>query len=145
MRPTFRLAVTAFAAALGIASCNSTPTNGNNCGSGTPPSLVGSYSLNQYTFGSRVWSAPPASGALTLTATTYVQTIHFPSTRGDSTVSDDGTYEVVGATCILENSQEGMRPFSGSLSLRTASNVTTLRLAGSDSLHVIIGVWIKTS
>lgn len=129
------------AAGLGMVSCASSPVNTNNCGSGAPPSLVGTYALSSYTFGSAVYTAPPASGALWLTSSTYADTLVIPVRLGDSTVADHGTYQILGASCTLWQSLAGQRDFTGSFTLKTAQGLTTLRLSGNDSLHVIIGIW----
>ena len=145
IRPAWSLAVSALAAAgFGVASCSGSPTNSHDCGGGTAPSLVGSYTLSAYTFGARVYAVPPAAGSLTFTANTYVQTLVLPAAGvGDTSTTDNGTYDIVGASCIAWQSLAGRRNFAGSFTLTTNPNVTTLLLNGSDSLHVIIGDWIK--
>lgn len=145
MQPGWSLAVAALAAAgLGVASCSGSPTNSHDCGGGTAPSLVGSYTLTAYTFGSMVYAVPPAAGSLTFTATTYIQTLVLPAAVvGDTSTSDNGTYDIVGASCIAWQSLTGKRNFAGSLTVTVSPSVTTLLLNGSDSLHVIISDWIK--
>ena len=144
-RSGWSLAVSALAAAgFGVASCSGSPTNSHDCGGGPAPSLVGSYTLTAYTFGSRVYAVPPAAGSLTFTATTYAQTLVLPAAVvGDTSTSDNGTYDIVGASCISWQSLTGKRNFSGSLTLTVDPNVTTLLLNGSDSLHVIVSDWVK--
>ncbi len=133
-------------AAAGLALSCGKPTNANNCAGGTPPSLVGSYSLTEYTFGTKVYSVPPASGGITYTATgTYSDFITVPGAGGaDSTTADSGLYQIIGGSCIIHRSQTGLRQFSASFSLTTNQGVTTLKENGSDSLHVIIFVWVKS-
>ncbi len=131
------------AAGLGWA-CSSSPTKVNNCGSGSPPSLVGSYALARYTWGSTVYTPPSAGGSLALTATTYHQTLILPTSTLDTTIVDSGTYVIVGSECISEISQvAGNRDFGGTFKVTTAQGATTLTLDGNDSLKVIIGVWTK--
>ncbi len=144
MRVTRWLAGAALAAAALDLSCGK-PTNTNDCGGGTAPSLVGNYSLAQYTYGAKVYSVPPASGGITYTAAnTYSDFITVPSTGGvDSTVADSGLYQIVGTACIVHQSLTGQRQYSASFTLVTRQGITTLKENGSDSLHVIIYVWVK--
>lgn len=132
------------AAGLGWA-CASTPTSTNNCGTGSPPSLVGNYTLKQYTWGSTVYAPPSASGSLAFTATTYAQTVTLPvSASRDTVLSDNGTYLLVGSECISEFSAvPGNRDFGGTFKVATVQGQTTLTLDGNDSLKVIVGVWTK--
>ncbi len=131
------------AAGLGWA-CSSSPTSTNNCGTGSPPSLVGSYNLFKYTFGSAVYVSPAASGTLTLTASRYSQRLTLPTSGVDTVAVDSGTYLVVGSECINEHSLvAGNRDFGGTFKFTTVQGVTTLTLDGNDSLRIIIGVWTK--
>jgi hypothetical protein len=131
------------AAGLGMA-CASSPTSTNNCGSGTAPSLVGSYSLSKYTFGSTVYTTPAASGTLTFTANTYSQALSLPTAALDTTANDSGTYLIVGSECIYEHTLvAGNRDFGGTLAFTYPQGDTILTLNGNDSLRIIIGVWKK--
>jgi len=131
------------AAGLGIA-CSSSPTTTNNCGSGTAPSLVGSYSLTSYTYGITVYTPPGAFGKLWYAYSTYADTITVPGSAGDSTTVDSGTYQVVGSECINQQSLAGQRDFAGTFKLTTSNGATTLRVDGNDSLHVIISIWSRS-
>lgn len=132
------------ALALGVAACNSTPTKGNNCGSGTPPDLSGSYLLSSYTKGSQTWSSPPSSGSLRVAGTAYVFSMDLSTGSGLPTfVHDSGTYQFVGATCIRHVSAVDTTLFSGSIVLLTVSGVTTFRESGSDGANEIIWLWVK--
>lgn len=138
------IAVGALAAAGVGWACSSSPTSTNNCGSGSPPSLIGSYSLSQYTWGATVYAPPSAGGALAFTASTYHQTLVLPTSTLDTTIVDSGTYVIVGSECISEISQvAGNRDFGGTFKVATAQGATTLTLSGNDSLKIIIGVWKK--
>jgi hypothetical protein len=138
------IAVSAFAVAGAAAwACNGTPTNGNNCGTGTPPTLAGGYTLQQYTFGTTTWSVPQVSGGLGLTASRYADTLTLPGTNGDTTTTDSGTYEVIGSECIRLVSLAGQRTVAGTFHLIAINADTTLKINGNDSLHVVNSVWSK--
>ncbi|HTT68250.1 MAG TPA: hypothetical protein VMF70_09485 [Gemmatimonadales bacterium] len=145
MRSMYTLAAAALSAvALGIAACSSTPTNGNNCGKGTPPDLSGSYLLSTYTLGSQTWSSPQSSGLLQMTASTYQYSMTLSTgTPPTQSVFETGSYQFVGATCVILTSSIDTTHFSGSIRVTTVSNVTTLRENGNDGTHVVDWVWIK--
>ncbi len=144
MVPTRSLALMALAVAgLGSASCNSTPTNGNNCGSGVAPVLVGSYTLSSYQFGTRTYTVPPASGVLYFTTGKYADSLYIPASVGDTLTADSGSYQLVGSECILLMSAAGKRNFSGTFRLTESPSDTILRMDGNDSLHVIVSSWAR--
>lgn len=144
MVPRWCIAVSACAVAgLALWSCNSTPTSGNNCGGGAPPSLVGGYTLQQYTFGTTTWSVPQVSGGLAFTATMYADTVTLPGANGPTTTTDSGTYEVIGSECIRLVSLAGQRTVAGTFHLIGVNADTTLEIHGNDSLHVVNSTWSK--
>lgn len=134
------------ALALGIAACSSSPTNTNNCGSGAPPDLSGTYLMSSYTLGSQTWASPTSSGTLQVTASTYSYSMNLSTGTGSPQfVSDAGTYQLVGATCIRQTSStDTTKNFSGSFVLQTASGATTFRESGSDGIHEVIWLWLKS-
>ncbi|HXY20025.1 MAG TPA: hypothetical protein VEH83_08530 [Gemmatimonadales bacterium] len=131
------------AVALAIAACKSTPTNTNNCGSGAAPSLVGTYVLASYQFGTQTWTAPTSTGSLHLTAATYSYTMLLATDTTPLTVSGAGNYVIVGASCIMQTSTVDTTHFSASFVLQTVAGVTTLRESGSDGTHEVIWLWTK--
>lgn len=132
-RPGTSLAITALGA-LGLmalaAACKSTPT-GNNCGNGgTAPSLIGTYSLLSYTIGTNTITAPPAAGQLRFYAALYGVSLSIPNGSGGfDTVNDSGSYTIIGASCIQENSALGNPQFAGSFYVNNTDS--TFRVTGS--------------
>jgi hypothetical protein len=124
------------------AACASTPT-GNNCGSGgTPPSLVGTYSLLSYTLGTTTVNSPAASGQLRFYAFAYGVNLSLPSGTGvNQPSSDSGTYNIVGTTCLQEFSVMGNPNFSGSFQLRADS---TFHVSGTTGSQVAASLWKRT-
>jgi hypothetical protein len=136
-RTTLALAGIGLVAGLAMGACKestSTPT----CGSGTPPSLVGTYNLVSYTFGlSTVTAAQGASGQLRFQASTYGLTLTIPT---QPVVVDSGSYSLNGVSCLTENSLLGNGSFTGTFALAG----TTLTVSGTSSLGGAVGsVWTK--
>jgi len=129
------------AAALLLSACKSS-TSSNNCGSGTAPSLAGSYTLSSYTFGNKTWTSPTSTGTLQLTASTYAYTMTLAANPLPLTVSDNGSYLILGSECIRYTSADTAR-FAGSFGVLTSGSVTTLHESGSDSTHIIDWTWVK--
>jgi hypothetical protein len=121
--------VPAFALAAGLvfAACESSTSN--SCGTGTPPSLVGTYALVSATFGTDSFSTGQGySGALQFTSTRY----NFSVSASNVTVlADSGTYAVSGAKCISETSETGSPQFTGTFTLSGTTAGATLTVAGS--------------
>ena len=116
----------------------------NNCPSGTAPSLVGTYALLSYTIGTNTITAPPASGTLHFYTTLYGVSLSIPNGVGGFTViSDSGTYTVIGASCIQENSVLGQPQFAGSFYVNSADS--TFRVTGSAAGQPAASTWKKTS
>jgi hypothetical protein len=131
------------AGALAFAGCKSTTSSSSNaCGSGTPPSLVGTYTLASYTVGTTTIPSPPASGTLVFTATTYTVNLSLPNGGGGTTViADNGTYTITGASCISETSANSLPTFTGSFTL----GGSTLTVSGTAGGQAAGSVWTKTS
>ena len=134
MRPkaSFAAAVVS-AGALGFAFACSSATS-SNCGSGTPPSLVGTYVLQSLTIGGGAPLSPPQeTGALRFHATTYGVEL-----TGALVQADTGTYAITGTSCITEN---GITQFTGTFSLVG----TTFTVSGAQASQAVASVWTKTS
>ncbi|HTT68251.1 MAG TPA: hypothetical protein VMF70_09490 [Gemmatimonadales bacterium] len=135
MRVKVWLAAAAVSAGAFVFACKSTSESG--CGSGTPPSLAGTYALQSFQLGAAAALTPPAeTGALRLHAATYGANL-----AGLLTQDDSGTYAITGTSCISENSVIGNEQFVGTFSLVG----TTLTLLGSVGGQSATVVWTKTS
>jgi len=136
-RLSYAAAALALAGALGLAaSCKSTTSP--SCGSGTPPSVVGTYSLQSYTIGITTLTPPQASGTLKFAASTYLANL----TIIGQPVVDSGTYAITGASCISQSSVVPGNPqFTGTFSLVG----TTLSVSGVAGGQAAASVWTKTS
>lgn len=136
--PTSLVAAVVCAGAVVIAAACKSSTSSNGCGTGTPPSLVGSYDLQSYTIGTVTISSPQASGTLRLHASTYGTDLVLP---GPQVISDSGTYTITGSSCISENSLTGQPQFTGTFTLVG----TTFTITGSAGGQTVAAVWTKTS
>lgn len=136
MRVTAWWVAAASAGALAIGyACKSSTESG--CGSGTPPSLVGTYTLASFQLGAATPLTPPMeTGDLRLHASTYGADL-----SGLLSQQDSGTYAITGASCISQNSVIGNQQFTGTFSLVG----TTLTLLGSVGGQAATVVWTKTS
>ncbi|HXY68728.1 MAG TPA: hypothetical protein VEH62_04725 [Gemmatimonadales bacterium] len=133
MRLNVLLAAGCSAGALAIAIACSSSTS-SNCGSGTPPSLVGTYALQSLTIGAATPLTPPAeTGTLRFHASTYAIAL-----AGALAQADTGNYTVTGSSCIAEN---GLYQFTGTFNL----SGTTLTVSGAQSNQAVASVWTKTS
>ncbi len=134
VKPSFAAALLA-AGALGLVfACKSTTSN--NCGSGTPPSLVGTYTLQSLTLGvSTPLTSPQETGTLRFHATTYGVDL-----SGALVQSDTGSYAITGSSCISQNSAI-TAPFIGTFTLVN----TTLSVAGTQGGQAVASIWTKTS
>jgi hypothetical protein len=137
---SYAIAALALGGALGLAwSCKSTTSN--NCGNGgTPPNLVGNYTLLSYTIGPSTIPAPPASGSLRFHVSTYGVDLSIPTGTGNQVIADSGTYSIVGSSCIQELSVLGNPQFSGSFELHADS---TFHVSGTAGGQVAASVWKK--
>ncbi len=121
-----------------VAACKSS-TSSNACGSGSPPSLVGGYSLISYTLGGSQQTGTTGTLQLNANPDTYVANIVFPAPIGPQ--HDSGTYVIQGASCISENSALGNPQFTGTFELVG----TTLTLTGTVATQAVVIVLTKTS
>ena len=128
------------ALAFALACKSSTETS---CGSGTAPSLVGTYNLLSYTIGANTITAPPANGNLRFYPTLYGVTLNIPNGAGGfQTISDSGSYAIGGASCISEASVLGNPQFTGTFTWTPADS--TLTVTGSAAGAVAASSWKKT-
>jgi hypothetical protein len=133
---TWLAAAGSTAAALAIAFACTSSTD-NNCGSGTPPSLVGSYSLQSYTIGISTLTPPQASGTLRFYPSAYSVSL----TVAGQPVADTGSYVITGSRCISQSSLNGNPQFVGTFSL----SGTTLTVTGTAAGQAVASQWTKTS
>ncbi len=138
-RLSLAVAALAVAAALGFAAACKSSTSSNACGSGSPPSLVGSYSLVSYSLAGTPQTGTTGTLQLNSNPDTYVANIVFPPPVGAQ--HDSGTYVIQGASCISENSALGNPQFVGTFELVG----TTLTLTGTVALQAVVIVLTKTS
>jgi len=129
--------------ALGFAyACKSTTSS--NCGSGSPPSLAGTYALESYTIGTTTLTAPTVTGTLHFYTSLYGVVLSLPNGTGGTTVeTDSGSYTIMGASCIEQSSVLGQPQFSGTFSYTAADS--TLQVTGSAAGQVAASVWKKTN
>jgi hypothetical protein len=128
---SFVISAFALAGALAFAACESS-SNTNACGSGTPPSLVGTYTLVSAAFGADTFTSGAGySGTLAFTATRYTFTVATPPPSSVTLLADSGTYTVTGAKCISENSDTGNPQFSGTFTLSGTTPGSTLTVTGA--------------
>jgi len=141
---TFVLAALAVAGVAGLAAACKSST-GNDCGNGTSaPSLVGTYSLLSYTIGTNTITAPAATGELRFHTSTYGVDLTIPNgLGGNQNISDSGSYNIVGASCIQEMSVESQPQFSGSFNY--VASDSTLHVSGTAGGQVAASLWKKTS
>jgi hypothetical protein len=134
-------ALAAVGALVFAAACKS--STANNCGNGgTPPSLVGTYSLLSYTLGTTTVVSPAASGQLRFYAFAYGVNLSLPSGTGvNQSFTDSGTYNIVGASCLQEFSVLGNPNFSGSFQLHADS---TFHVSGTTGSQVAASLWKRT-
>jgi hypothetical protein len=137
---SFVISAFALAGALAFAACESSTSN-SSCGSGTPPSLVGTYALVSYTIGlTTVTTADGASGELRFHASTYGASINVP---GTGVLADSGSYTVTGAKCISQSSVMGQPQFTGTFTLSGTTSGSTFTVSGSAAGQVVASAWTK--
>ena len=126
----------ALAAALAFAACKDS-TSSSACGSGTPPSVVGTYKLASYTYGgTTVDTTQGASGQLRFYATTYGFNATFP---GPTAIADSGTYTVSGVRCMTETSAMGQGSTSGTFTLSGTTPGSIFTFAGTNTIIAAVG------
>jgi hypothetical protein len=140
---SYAVAAAALAAAVGLAAACKSATS-NNCGNGgTPPNLVGTYSLLVYTLGTATYTAPTATGNLRFYPGAYHVDANLP-TGGSKflLVLDTGNYNFVGSTCIQEFSVlDSVPPFAGSVHKNADS---TLHISGNAGGLLVASTWKET-
>jgi hypothetical protein len=141
--PVKALAVVAVAAAAVVAACSS--SSDNSCGSGTPPSLAGSWDLRTFVIGTTTVPAPPATGELRIheaSATNGTYAINYDLT-GANPLFDSGTYALTGQHCMSQSSLvNGAQPqFVGTYTLTDVAGVDSLAVTGSAGGQTIDNYW----
>ena len=130
-------AVAALALAGAIAAACSSTTSSNACGSGTPPSAVGTYSLISYTFGGNtVDTTQGASGQLRFHTGTYAFNVTIPV---QGAIADSGTYAINGTRCMTETSLMGSGSTTGSFTLSGTTPGSVFSFAGTNTLVGAVG------
>jgi hypothetical protein len=126
----------ALAAALAFAACKDS-TSTSACGSGTPPSVVGTYSLVSYTVGTTtIDTTSGATGQLRFYASAYAFNATIPVTGA---IGDSGTYTISGTRCMSETSVMGQGSSSGTFTLSGTTAGSLLTFSGTNSLIGAIG------
>jgi len=130
--PLKAVAVIVLASAAVVAACSS--SSDNSCGSGTPPSLAGSWDLRAFTLGGTTVPAPPATGELRIheaNATTGTYAINYDLT-GSSPQFDSGNYVLTGQHCMSQSSlvNASQPQFVGTYTLTNADSLAVTGSAG---------------
>ena len=130
-RTSFAVSTFALVAVLAFAACESSKSTGA-CGSGTPPSLVGTYGLASAMFGADTFTtAQGYSGSLKFTSTRYNFSVATPPPSSVTLLADSGTYTVTGASGLSENSDTGNPQFTGTFTLSGTTPGSTLTVLGA--------------
>jgi hypothetical protein len=147
MRSRWLVVSAVAAAAVAAFACKSKPTAPDPCGTGTPPSLVGSYTFQSYKVGTHTYAQPGSFGSLRFTDATYIQIYTLPIGLGgvDSTISDTGSYFITGERCISQFSAVDTTHFSGTFTLVTTSVQTTYTATGSNGTEPVTWIWAKVN
>lgn len=140
MRRLFSLkavAVAALATSAVVAACSS--SSDNSCGSGTPPSLAGSWALRAFTLGATTITAPPASGELRIheaSATNGRYAIDYDLGVGGPQF-DSGNYVLTGQHCMSQSSLvNATQPqFTGTYTLTNADSLAVTGSAGGQTVN----------
>jgi hypothetical protein len=143
MRGFFSLkavAVAALATSAVVAACSS--SSDNSCGSGTPPSLAGSWDLRAFTVGTTTVPSPPASGELRIheaSATNGTYAINYDLGVGGPQF-DSGTYTLTGQHCMSQSSlvNAAQPQFVGTYTL---TNADSLAVTGTAGGQIIANFW----
>ena len=126
----------ALAAVLAIAACKDTTTN--SCGSGTAPSVAGTYKLISYTAGgATVDTTMGASGQLRFYATAYAFNATLPVVGA---LADTGSYVISGTKCMSETSVTGQGSSTGTFTLSGTTPGSVFTFAGTNTLAGSIGI-----
>jgi hypothetical protein len=132
--------VAAAGIALGAAAfigCSESTGSGGNCGSGTPPSVVGTYKLARYTLGANtVDTTQGASGQLRFYAANYAFNATIPVTGA---VVDSGSYTITGIRCMSEVSVLNPGTSSGEFTLSGTTPGSVFTFAGTNTIVGPVG------
>jgi len=134
--PLKAVAVAALATSAVVAACSS--SSDNSCGSGTPPSLAGSWDLRAFTVGATTVPSPPASGELRIyevTATTGTYAIDYDLGVGGPQY-DSGSYTLTGQHCMSQSSlvNANQPQFVGTYTLTNSDSLAVTGAAGGQTI-----------
>ncbi len=134
--PLKAVAVAALATSAVVAACSS--SSDNTCGSGTPPSLAGSWDLRAFTIGTATVPSPPATGELRIheaSATNGTYAINYDLGVGGPQF-DSGTYALTGQHCMSQSSLvNATQPqFVGTYTLTNADSLAVTGTAGGQTI-----------
>ena len=124
------------AGALAFTACNDTTSSGP-CGSGTPPSVVGTYKLASYTLGTNtIDTTEGASGQLRFYTSNYAFNATIPVTGA---IGDSGTYAISGVRCMSETSVLGEGSSTGTFTLTGTTTGSVFTFTGTNTLAGAVG------
>lgn len=133
--PLSAIAVLAVAGAV-AAACSSTTSDGT-CGSGTPPSVVGTYKIASYTLGTTALDTLQGlSGQLRFYASAYGFNVTIPV---QGAIADSGTYTISGVRCMSETSVAGSGSTTGTFTLNGTTAGSVFTFAGTNTLIGAVG------
>ena len=137
---SYAVAAAVLAGVVSLAAACKSSTTSNNCGSGgTPPDLVGEYTLLVYVLGTATYTAPTSSGNLRIHASTYHLDAVLGTGPGTVFVLDTGNYNFVGSTCLQEFSVlDSVPPFAGSVKKNADS---TIHISGNAGGMLVATTW----
>jgi hypothetical protein len=120
-----------------VAACSS--SSDNSCGSGTPPSLAGSWNLRAFTLGTATVPSPPATGELRIheaNATTGKYAIDYDLGVGGPQF-DSGNYTLTGQHCMSQSSlvNASQPQFVGTYTLTNADSLAVTGTAGGQTVN----------
>ncbi len=126
----------AVAAGFAVFACSSS-TSTNACGSGTPPSVIGTYALISYTTtAGTVTTADGASGQLRFYSGVYGFNVTIPMS---ATIVDSGNYSITGSKCMSQASVSGNGSTTGTFTLSGTTPGSVLTFSGTNSLVGPVG------
>jgi len=133
---SFAAAGVALAAAAFI-GCSESMGSGGNCGSGTAPSVAGTYKLARYTLGSNtVDTLQGATGQLRFYAANYAFNATIP---GTGAIADSGSYTITGIRCMSEVSVLNPGTSTGEFTLSGTTPGSVFTFAGTNTIVGPVG------
>lgn len=130
-------AVVVLAVAGAIAAACSSTTSDNTCGSGTPPSLVGTYKLASYSFGGNTLDTlQGVSGQLRFYPSNYGFNVTVPVVGA---IADTGTYAISGVRCMTETSVVGSGSTTGTFTVGGTTPGSVFTFAGTNTQVGAVG------